>query len=389
MACAAFTSSAHYPITTTNGLASIPNLESLVTRASRRLSRRTFIPGLLPLLAFNVPAWAEKKGGGDAGTKTPISVGYRAILLDVGGEKVPCAQWYPLMMSGDDTRVRDHMDQPYKYVIGIANLFKAFLNVNLPIPNPTMQFGDAAVRYGGVAATSIKGCIIFAHGVLGSRFDMATLCEALAREGFVVSAADFAESISASFTPNQATTRNAIIEAQMLLSRRDFGASEFGIFGHSAGGGSATMMQGNFVLGRCAIAGARPYDGRDPLYVVASIGDGVVPLERVRMAVPSDLKVESDLTKIDWGRHRSQALLIQQALPGATHPPNHISFLDDDVSKAMIRVLSPLLPLAKILKLPVLDFDIYKVRQDAKQTAAALRPTILQFFVHNYNNKGP
>ena len=51
----------------------------------------------------------------------------------------------------------------------------------------------------------------------GSRFDMATLCETLAREGFVVSAADFAESISASFAPNSATSRSAIIDAEMSL----------------------------------------------------------------------------------------------------------------------------------------------------------------------------
>ena len=46
---------------------------------------------------------------------------------------------------------------------------------------------------------------------------MATLCETLAREGFVVSAADFAESISASFAPNSATSRSAIIHAEMSL----------------------------------------------------------------------------------------------------------------------------------------------------------------------------
>jgi len=46
-----------------------------------------------------------------------------------------------------------------------------------------------------------------------ARHPQATLCEQLARQGFVVSAADFAESISGSFIPNEKTGRGAIIDA--------------------------------------------------------------------------------------------------------------------------------------------------------------------------------
>ena len=171
------------------------------------------------------------------------------------------------------------------------------------------------------------------------------------------------------------------------VRRSDFGATEFGIFGHSAGGGSATMMSGPFTLGRCAIAGARLYDGGDPLYIVASSGDGVIPLDRVKAAVfgRSGMQVASDPAELTWraGQQKSAALLLDKAVPGAAYPPNHISFLDEEANAALVRVLSPLLPLARFLKLPVLDFDVYTERLDARQTAAAVRPSIVSFFMAN------
>ena len=247
----------------------------------RLAARRRAVVTALPVL---VPSFTLRKTP-LAGTETNVRVkdrlqiGYRAVAVDIGGQKVPVAQWYPLAVdqaSRERTAAADKSEpvqEPYAYRIGIANLFKAFLVVRLPIPSPEVRCGsDHAVRVDAAPAATNKGgaglgpddrfraesrqlsrrfllilccCgpgIVFAHGMLGSRFDMATLCEALAREGFVVSSADFAESISASFTPNPETTRGAIIDAEMALMHRDFGSETFGIFGHSAGGGSATIM---------------------------------------------------------------------------------------------------------------------------------------------------
>ena len=153
-----------------------------------------------------------------------------------------------------------------------------------------------------------------------------------------------------------------------------------GIFGHSAGGGSATLSADSFKLGRCAIAGARPYEGTDPLYVVASSGDGVIPLERVRLAVQPGMPIFEDAAEVDWSRHRSAALLLSDPVAGGEHAPNHISFLDEEANAALVRVLSPLLPLARLLRLPVLDFDVYVERLDARETAAVVRPSIVGFF---------
>jgi hypothetical protein len=311
-------------------------------------------------------------------------VGYRATTLLVGGQTIPVAQWYPLADEGEEAATFINTGPPYRYRINIANLFRAFLGFKPPIPSPEVRNGGASAvrRDAPPAQGESKGGIVFAHGLLGSRFDMATLCEQLAREGFVVSSADFAESISGSFAPNENTGRGAIIEAEMELLRRDFGATTFGIFGHSAGGGSASMAPGPFLLGRCAIAGARPYGGRDPFYIIASAGDGVIPIDRIRAAVRPDMPVASHAGQLDWEKSTSGALLINSPVTdGSRYMPSHISFLDAEANAALVRVLSPLLPLAKLLRLPTLDFDVYVQRIDAESTAAAVRPSIIEFFL--------
>jgi len=346
------------------------------------LSRRELIASIPAALPTSLLASTAATAADDIGAPGKLKpVGYRATTVVVGGQTVPVALWYPLS-SDDNSQPAAASDRPYNYRIGIGNLFKVFLGFELPIPNPEVRSGDAAVRVGGAPQANCGNGIIFAHGMLGSRFDMAELCASLAREGFVVSAADFAESISASYAPNESTTRGAIIDAETELLRRDFSATSFGIVGHSAGGGSATMTEGPFALGRCAIAGARPYSGGDPLYIVASEGDGVIPLDRVRTAVPPGAVVASDPADVRWDRsQRSAALLLEGPVAGAAYAPNHISFLDEEANAALVKVLSPLLPLAKLLKLPVLDFDVYVERKDARQTAAAVRPSIVKFFL--------
>lgn len=188
------------------------------------LSRRalvTALPAIVPAVGGLLPgALAARAGEGQVGRAiaSRLPIGYRSTTVAVGGENIPVAQWYPLSSVTSTATVET--ERPYQYQIGIANLFKAFLGFKLPIPSPTVASGDVSVRVGGAAVAQCKHGIVFAHGMLGSRFDMADLCAALAREGFVVSAADFAESISASFTPNEATSRSAIIDAELALLQR-------------------------------------------------------------------------------------------------------------------------------------------------------------------------
>jgi dienelactone hydrolase len=129
--------------------------------------------------------------------------------------------------------------------------------------------------------------IIFAHGYLGSRYDMMHICEELASKGFVVAAPEMPESLSASYEPNERVQRSCIVDETIGMMQRNFAVGDnLGIFGHSAGGGTSTNVARPFKLGRCAIAGFRGYGGDDPLLVVASVGDGIIPLDGIKSALP-------------------------------------------------------------------------------------------------------
>ena len=57
--------------------------------------------------------------------------------------------------------------------------------------------------------------------------------------------------------------------------------------------------------------------------------------------------------------------------------PCHISFLSSRTNDAMVDVLSPLLPVARLLNVPVLDFDVYATTRDSDAVAADLVPAVV------------
>ena len=59
--------------------------------------------------------------------------------------------------------------------------------------------------------------------------------------------------------------------------------------------------------------------------------------------------------------------------------PNHISFLAEGVNDAMVDFLSPLLPVAQALSIPVLDFDRYQASRDSIATAEVVRPLVTRY----------
>ena len=61
--------------------------------------------------------------------------------------------------------------------------------------------------------------------------------------------------------------------------------------------------------------------------------------------------------------------------------PNHISFLSTPTNEAMVSYLSPLLPVAKLLGVPLLDFDTYSTTRDSDATAAKFIPLVESFFL--------
>ena len=88
------------------------------------------------------------------------------------------------------------------------------------------------------------------------------------------------------------------------------------------------------------------------------------------------------LDALDFARRRT-AVLLDAALPGADAPPNHISFLSEGTNDEMVKFLSPFLPLARLLGIPLLDFDAYQLSGDAAPTARAVTPAVVSFFRAN------
>eukprot|EP00416_Gambierdiscus_australes_P029750 CAMPEP_0171085778 /NCGR_PEP_ID=MMETSP0766_2-20121228/19135_1 /TAXON_ID=439317 /ORGANISM="Gambierdiscus australes, Strain CAWD 149" /LENGTH=399 /DNA_ID=CAMNT_0011543369 /DNA_START=8 /DNA_END=1207 /DNA_ORIENTATION=+ len=351
--------------------------QSPLALAAGRLGRRQLLGTALghSVRSETTAAWAAPS----------TAVGYTSSSLSVGGQSVPVALWYPT--EANERGAEAPEEGPYAYFVSVGKLFRTFLRVPLPL-----SFGqhfalgdggrvsvDAPVSWRW-AAGRVRPGVIFAHGYLGSRFDMLELCECLASRGFAVAAPDFAESITGSFQPSPATGRRSIVEAAQNKLSNDFSATHFGIVGHSAGGGTASAATGQFACGRVAIAGLQGgYSAEDPLLVIASQGDGVVPINRVLLALPEGTKVRAEVPGAEDSERSLAWIIVGPLAMDATAPPCHISFLSPEVNDAMLQSLSPLLPLARFLGLRLLDFDTYGELRDARAMTDALLPVVESF----------
>ena len=56
-----------------------------------------------------------------------------------------------------------------------------------------------------------------------------------------------------------------------------------------------------------------------------------------------------------------------------------MSFLSSRVNDCMLDLLTPLLPVARVLNVSVLDFDVYMKARDSDKTNADLIPLIQEF----------
>ena len=72
----------------------------------------------------------------------------------------------------------------------------------------------------------------------------------------------------------------------------------------------------------------------------------------------------------------SRAFLI---FNNPTNALKHISFLTEGTNDAMVQFLSPLLPLARALGIPVLDFDKYQISRDSKSTGDVVIPLVVDY----------
>eukprot|EP00966_Prymnesium_polylepis_P155402 3589274-Prymnesium_polylepis.2 len=310
---------------------------------------------------------------------------YASTSVEVGPATVPVSLWLPKGLEADSLQP----SEVYGYRIDIGRIAKR-LGVGwlswLPSRNCPLSVGDAAT----VHPLREGCCLVFAHGFLGSRFDMAHVCEVLAAHGFAVAAPELPESLAASFEPAAGVDRAAIVSAVRDYCGGTLSARRYGIFGQSAGAGTATMSTGTFELGRAAICGFRGYGGPDPLFVVASEGDGVIPLGYISAAVEASAASGAPITVFPSAdaafasAERRGALFFgppeSESAVRVEPPPNHLSFLYEGSNEAMVGLLSPLLPVARLLGVPVLDFDRYQVSRDSESTGRVFVPPLVRFF---------
>ena len=322
--------------------------------------------------------------------------------VDVSGTRVPVALWYPKGVSPSVGEARG----TYSYVIDIGGIARNFRVGWLLgwLPRKEFSLPPSGSIYdepspSSSAAQKPGDAIIFTHGFLGSPLDMSHVCEALAERGFTVAAPEFPESLCASFKNPDGISRAEIVAATRELVDGGRGV-RWGLFGHSAGAGTTLKQPGTFSLGRCALCpGYRGYEESDPLLVIASEGDAVNQLLVSNgVDVQVNLRAEAEAGRVTTMYTQASDVYAEKSPPqrgaliykdggalpaGATQLPNHISFLWTGVDEAMIELLSPFLPVAKALRLFVLDFDTYLEARDAEVTAADVAPAVLRFFAAN------
>ena len=204
-------------------------------------------------------------------------------------------------------------------------------------------------------------------------------------------------------------------------SNADAMAPRVAFVGQSAGASTATSTRGSFA--RVAVAGFRPPSieetdarrelMRDPLLVVASAGEAASSActreRRARSGRPPGIAAEvaslpgppvprfdaDGLVRVVSSRERPppRAAFVtyeperdskEASAAGAgagsgsgSALPCHISFLSSRTNDAMVETLSPLLPLARVLRVPVLDFDVYQTTRDSDAVNAALVPGVV------------
>ena len=132
--------------------------------------------------------------------------------------------------------------------------------------------------------------------------------------------------------------------------------SSYGVVGHSLGCGTALTI-GDDAWTRVCIAG--PPARRDGVQVggntlaITSLNDGLVTMDRLNSMIPSDFARLNEAALVGDSQQvptlPSKAILIFDR-PDA---PNHISFLAGNVNDCMVDFLSPLLPVAQALGIPV------------------------------------
>jgi hypothetical protein len=395
---------------------SLENPDSKMVSSRRGLFQIAFTSALLgPQVAHGL-ATPKQTGQSQAvglgsGSRVSLPVAYRSLSLNMPefGVIVPVAMWHPTVDDADSVQ----KEIKYNHRISIKKIGQLLAGWDFIPDFAAKDFALKPTSVGSVVdGTKMqmpsRGPVVFlAHGYLGSRFDLSHLAEALAQEGtstrygdailtplsgshvivsfylgFICVSAEFPESLASSYPRKDGLDRSVIMSSMLnsLSSDWSVSATSFGIVGHSLGCGTA-INTGDDSWARVCIAGfPRNRDGSTipgSVLFLTSINDGAVSLSRFggRNAIPSEYVQLQESSLDQLSKIPSKAALLFDR-PDA---PNHISFLTSGVNDAMISLLSPLLPVAQAMNIPVLDFDKYKDSRDSKQTAEVVIPLVTSY----------
>lgn len=327
-----------------------------------------------PSVAFSASQVSKVSSatGSPASTKTVAYKGFNLPIEDYGVD-VPVACWFPTT-----SEVSTSSSLTYSHRISVRRIGQLLAGWNF-IPDFASKSFELAPTNSVISSdppTDPSKVVFLCHGYLGSRFDLSDLAERLAGEGFVCLAAEFPESLAASYDRVEGLDRAVIMDRLVsTLGKWGIQPSRFGIVGHSLGCGTV-LQTGDTSWTRVCIAGfPRQRDGTPvagDLLFLASLNDGTVKLFG-GMDLPTDFSVLQE-DQLPAKIPKRSALIFDR--PDA---PNHISFLSEGVNDAMIEFLSPLLPVAQALSIPVLDFDRYQTSRDSIPTAQVVHPIIVQY----------
>ena len=355
--------------------------------ASAALSSLALVGNTNPAIAFSASQPAAKAASFAAPPSAELSdVAYRALSLDFGpGVTVPVAVWHPIKTDStvsSETAVYSHRISVAKIGDLLAgwDFIPSFASRNFELqPTLTSAKVYAAPRTNVMPLPSSGPVVVLAHGFLGSRFDLSHLAEELASQGFIVVSPEMPESLAASYPRTDGMDRASIVNKLLDTIENDWmiRPSSYGIVGHSLGTGTV-ISSGDDTWTRVSIAG-KPSERASPALFIGSKNDGAVSLSRIG-ALPSDYVMldERSITSSDILLPSKAAIIFDRS-----DAPNHISFLAEGPNDAMVQFLSPLLPVARAMDIPVLDFDKYAKVRDSRQTAELVVPLVSRYLKQN------
>lgn len=339
----------------------------------------------------------------DISQKAPATVAYKplSVSLPEFGVNVPVASWFPLATNDQqeqtteastDSLNGESSPPTYNHRISVRKIGQLLAKWNIPSfvarnysLTPTGDF--VADGTDQPLPTGAAPVVLLAHGYLGSRYDLSHLAEKLAAEGFICLAAEYPESLAASYDPADGLDRSRINQAllETIESEWKIQASSYGIVGHSLGCGTA-LQTGDDKWTRVLISGFPKQRDGTPLdknlLLLTSTNDGLMTRYFATNSkedfLPPDFELlEESTLEAQYADKRlpQKSILIFDRPDG----PNHISFLSESVNDAMIEFLSPLLPVARAFDIPVLDFDRYQVSRDSVVTAQVVHPIVMRY----------